>query len=391
MTDRQARAAKGRPDKDPQPSGSRSAVLRQPLYVGLMSGTSLDGVDAVLADFDTAGRSYVLHHLWQPYPEDLRQALLQLQHPGEHELDRALRLSGTLAGHYARTTTCLLRQTGILPEAVRAIGCHGQSVRQRPTDGLSLQLNQPALLAELTGITVVADFVSREIASGGLGSPIAAGFLAANLRSDERHRVLVKVGGIASITDLPPDGPVRGFDCGPGTLVMDAWVKRHWGCDYDPAGSLAAQGRVLEGLLQVLLVHPYFALSPPKSASHDSFTAKWLERELTGRERDEDVLATLLQLSVRCIANGIRHHCPGAQEVWLYGSGAHNDELVRQLGVYLPTLSIGRSDRLGLTVDALEACAMAWLARQSLAGLPGSPVEATGTRGPRIPGAIYPV
>lgn len=355
-----------------------------------MSGISLDGVDAVVAELDAAGRPHVLHHLWQPYPEDLRQALLDLHHPGEHELERALRLSGTLAQCYAETTACLLRQTGILPEAIRAIGCHGQTLRHRPADGLSLQLNQPALLAELTGITVVADFVSRDIAAGGQGSPIAAAFLAANLRSAERHRVLVKVGGIASITDLPPDGPVRGFDCGPGTLVMDAWVKRHWGCDYDPAGSLAAQGHVLEGLLHVLLVHPYFALSPPKSASRDIFTSEWLERELTGREREEDVLATLLLLTVRCIANGIRNHCPGAQEVWLYGSGAHNEELVRQLGVYLPTLSIGRSDRLGYTVDALEACAMAWLARQSLAGLPGGLAEATGARGPRILGAIYP-
>lgn len=355
-----------------------------------MSGTSLDGVDAVLAAFDTPDQAHILHHLWQPYPEDLRQALLDLHHSGEHELDRALRLSGTLAERYAETTACLLRQTGILPEAIRAIGCHGQTLRHRPADGLSLQLNQPARLAELTGITVVADFVSRDIAAGGQGSPIAAAFLAANLRSTERHRVLVKVGGIASITDLPPTGPVRGFDCGPGTLAMDAWVKRHWGCDYDPAGSLAAQGRVLEGLLQVLLVHPYFALSPPKSASRDTFTSEWLERELTGRERAEDVLATLLQLTVRCIANGIRNHCPGAQEVWLYGSGAHNEELVRQLGVYLPTLCIGRSDRLGYGVDGLEACAMAWLARQTLEGRPGSLAEATGARGPRILGAIHP-
>lgn len=355
-----------------------------------MSGTSLDGVDAVVAEFDTASRPHILHHLWQPYPKDLKQALLDLHSPGEHELERALRLSGTLAEVYAETTACLLQQTAIQPKAIRAIGCHGQTLRHRPADGLSLQLNQPALLAELTGITVVADFVSRDIAAGGQGSPIAAAFLAANLRAAKRHRVLVKVGGLASITDLPPDGPVRGFDCGPGTLVMDTWVKRHWGCDYDPGGSLAAQGRVLDGLLHVLSVHPYFALSPPKSASRDTFTPEWLERELTGREREEDVLATVLQLTVRCIANGIRNHCPGAQEVWLYGSGALNEELVRQLRVYLPTLSIGLCDRLGYSVDALEACAMAWLARQTLAGHAGSLAEATGAKGPRILGAIYP-
>lgn len=361
------------------------------LYVGLMSGASLDGADAVVAAFDAPDRTHILHHLWQPYPDDLKQALLDLHRPGEHELDRALRLSISLSEFYAKTTASLLRRAGIQAKSVRAIGCHGQTLRHQPADGLSLQLNQPARLAELSGITVVADFLSRDIAAGGQGSPIAAAFLAATLRSPERHRVLVKVGGIASITDLPSDGPVRGFDCGPGTLVMDAWVKQQWGCDYDPAGSLAAQGRVLEGLLQVLLVHPYFALSPPKSASRDTFTAEWLLRELSGRERAEDVLATLLQLTVRCIANGIRNHCPGAQELWLYGSGAHNEELVRQLAVYLPGLSIDRSDRLGLTVDGLEACAMAWLARQTLQGRPGNLPEATGARGPRILGAIYPV
>jgi anhydro-N-acetylmuramic acid kinase len=355
-----------------------------------MSGASLDGVDAVVATFEAPDRAYCLHHLWQPYADDLRQALLDLHHPGEHELERALLLSNRLAEGYAEATACLLRQAGIPPTAIQAIGCHGQTLRHRPAEGLSLQLNQPARLAELTGITVVADFLSRDIAAGGQGSPICAAFLAENLRSSSCHRVLVKIGGMASITDLPPEGPVRGFDCGPGTLVMDAWVKRQWGCDYDPAGSLAAQGRVLEGLLQVLLVHPYFALSPPKSASRGLFAPEWLERELTGREREEDVLATLLQLTVRCIANGIRNHCPGAQEVWLYGGGAHNEHLVKQLGVYLPSLRIDLTERLGLSVDGLEACAMAWLARRTLLGQPGNLAEATGARGPRILGAIYP-
>ncbi len=355
-----------------------------------MSGPSLDGVDAVLAEFDASDRARVLYHLWQPYPNDLRQALLDLYSPGEHELDRALWLAGRLAERYAEATTRLLRQAGVLPGAIRAIGCHGQTLRHHPDKGLTLQLNQPARLAELSGITVVADFATRDVAAGGQGGPLAAAFLAKHLRSRERHRVLVKVGGIASIVDLPPEGPVRGHDCGPGTVVMDAWVKRQWGCDYDPAGSLAAQGRVLESLLQVLLVHPFFTLSPPKSACRDTFATEWLERELTGREREEDVLATLLELTARSIAYGIRTHCPGAQEIWLYGGGAHNEEVVRRLGIHLPTLCIDRSDRLGYSVDALDACAIAWLARQTLHGQPGSLPEATGARGARILGAIYP-
>ncbi len=357
-------------------------------HVGLMSGTSLDGIDAVLARFGP--QPELIANLWRPYPEDLRQGLLALHQPGPDELNRALALANQLADLYAEATQGLIRQAGLSPADVKAIGCHGQTVRHQPFMGHTLQLNNPARLAEQTGIPVVADFRSRDIAAGGQGSPLVAAFHAAMFRSPQHHRVIVNIGGIASITDLPTDGPIKGFDSGPGTLVMDAWVKRHWGCDYDPGGSLAAQGNVLEGLLQVLLVHPYFAQNPPKSAGREHFTMEWLERELGGREREEDVLATLLALTVRSIANAIRAHCGGARQIWLCGGGAHNDELVRHLAAYLPGLRIGLTDELGVPAGWAEAYALAWLAWQTLAGRPGNLPEVTGATGPRVLGAIYP-
>lgn len=363
------------------------------LYLGLKSGASLHGVDAVLAVFDPAPR--LIANLWRPYTEDLRQELLALHHPAHDELNRAAGLANRLADLYAEAVLELLAQEGASPQQIRAMGCDGQTVRHRPDRGHCLQLNNPARLAERTGITVVTEFCSRDVAAGGQGAPLAAAFHAAlfhraDCHGPRCHRVIVNIGGIASLTDLPAEGPVKAFDCGPGTLLMDQWVKRHWGCDYDPGGTLAAQGRVLDGLLQSLLVHPFLARNPPKSAGREDFPLDWLEHELDGREHEEDVLSTLLQLTVRGIANAIRSHCPGAREVWLGGGGAHNDELVRRLVAYLPTVQIELTDRLGVPADWLEAYALAWLARQTLAGLPGNLPEASGAKGARILGAIYP-
>ena len=358
------------------------------LYVGLMSGTSLDGVDAVLAEFEE--EPALISGRWFAYPQELKQALLSLHRTGADELDRALRLGNHLADLYAAAVVGLLQQAGVPPERVRAIGCHGQTVRHQPALGYSLQINNPARLAERTGITVVADFRSRDIAAGGQGGPLLPAFHAARFRHPKLHRVIVNVGGIASLTDLPPEGRVIGFDCGPGNLLMDAWAKRHWGCDYDPGGGLAAQGKVQDRLLRDLLTHPFFSRSPPKCASREVFNQDWLGTHLRGDERPEDVLSTLLELTVRGIVHGVRQHCPGAQEVWLCGGGAHNEELLRRLGLHLPNLRVGTSAELGVTVDWVEAYAFAWLARQTLAGLPGNLPEATGAKGPRILGAIYP-
>lgn len=357
-------------------------------YAGLMCGDALDGVDAVLVGFEPEFR--LVASLWRPYPDDLRQALLDLQAPGLDELDRAVVLSARLAEVHAEAVSALLEEAGVAKAEVRAIGSPGQAVRRRVASGPAPWLNDPARLAERTGIRVVADFHSRDHAAGGRGGPLLPAFHAALFRHGDCHRVVVDIGGIAHITDLPETGPIRAFDCGPGSLLMDAWVKRHWGCDYDPGGSLSSQGRVLPGLLQGLLVHPFLALPPPKRAARSDFGLDWLDRELGGSEREEDVLATLLELSVRAIANGIRSHCAGVREVWLCGGGAHNEELVGRLGNYLPGIRIGLTDELGVPVDWVESCAYAWLAHRSLLGLPGNLPEVTGARGPRVLGAIYP-
>jgi len=362
--------------------------LVSPLYVGLMSGTSLDGVNAVLVEFEP--EPLLISGRWHAYPAELKQALLDLHRPGQDELNRALQVANLLAEQYAATVADLLHQSSVRPPRVRAIGCHGQTVRHQPALGHSLQLNNAARLAELTGNTVVADFCSRDIAAGGQGAPLLPAFHAARFRHPQLHRVIVNVGGIANLTDLPPSGPVIGFDCGPGNLLLDAWAKRHWGCDYDPGGSLAAQGRVLDKLLHDLLTHPFFGRNPPKSASREDFATEWLESHLRSGEMAEDVLSTLLELTVRGIVHGVRQHSPGAHEVWLCGGGAHNEELLRRLRRHLPALHVGTTAELGLTVDWVEAFACAWLARQTLAGLPGNLPQATGAKGPRILGAIYP-
>lgn len=357
-------------------------------YIGLMSGTSLDGVNAVLAEM-TPG-PLILASLWLPYPEDIKTELLEMQAPGQDELARLGSLSNRIADLYAEVVHGLLAQAGIPARVVRAIGSHGQVVRHHPGQGYSLQANNPARLAEQTGIPVVADFRSRDLSAGGQGGPLAAAFHAAVFHRPGVHRVIVNIGGIASLTYLPADGRVIGFDCGPGTLLVDAWVKRHWGCDYDPGGSLSAQGRVLDRLLQGFQSHPYFARTPPKSAGRQDFPTQWLDSHIPAAAQPEDVLATLLELSVRAIANGVRGYCPGAREIWLCGGGAHNEELRRRLSAHLPGLRMGVTDELGVHVDWVETFACAWLARQCLAGHTGNLPQVTGARGARVLGALYP-
>lgn len=358
------------------------------LFIGLKSGTSLDGLDAVLADLGP--NPLILASQWQAFPEDIRAELLALQQPGQNELDHAAQLGQRLAGLYAEAVGALLAQTGVQATAVRGIGCHGQIVRHQPALGYSLQVNDPARLVELTDIPVVADFRARDLAAGGQGGPLAAAFHAALFRHPSVHRVLVNIGGIASLTDLPTGGRVTGFDCGPGSLLMDAWVKRNWGCDYDPGGSLSAQGRVHERLLQSLQAHPYYSRMPPKSAGRGDFSLDWLLGLVPASAKPEDVLATLLEFTVRGIANSVRSYSSGAREIWLCGGGAHNLELRRRLATYLPAQRMGVTDELGVHVDWVEAFAYAWLAQACLDGHAGNLPAVTGARGPRVLGAIYP-
>lgn len=354
-----------------------------------MSGTSLDGIDAVLAAFEN-NTCKLLHSQFIPFDQALRVELLALNSAGTNELERAALAANELSRGYAAAIQSLLKKSGIGAGQVKAIGCHGQTVRHRPDLGFTIQLANPALLAELTGIAVVADFRSRDIAAGGQGAPLVPAFHAALFRHPQHHRVIVNIGGISNLTSLPPHGGVLGFDCGPGNLLLDAWTTLHLGQPYDKDGAWAARGHSIPELLQQLLAEPFFALPPPKSTGRDLFNLAWLEHFLSPDFAPIDVQATLLELTVKGIVAAILEHCSTASEIYLCGGGVHNGALVRRLNLSLPTRSIAPTDALGVNADWVEAFAFAWLARQALNGNPGNLPEVTGAKGARILGAIYP-
>jgi anhydro-N-acetylmuramic acid kinase len=354
-----------------------------------MSGTSLDGIDAVLATFEN-NACKLLHSHFTPFDEALCVELLALNSAGENELERAALAANELSRRYATTIQTLLEKAEMRATQVRAIGCHGQTVRHRPDLGFTIQLTNPALLAELTGIAVVADFRSRDLAADGQGAPLVPAFHAALFRHPERHRVIVNIGGISNLTSLPPHGTVLGFDCGPGNLLLDAWTTLHLGQPYDKDGAWAAGGQPIPELLRRLLAEPFFASPPPKSTGRDLFNPPWLVHFLSPDFSAVDVQATLLELTVTGIATAIQDHCSTASEIYLCGGGAHNGTLVRRLKQSLPNRIIAPTDDLGVSADWVEAFAFAWLARQTLSGQPGNLPEVTGAKGARILGAIYP-
>lgn len=358
-------------------------------FIGLMSGTSLDGVDAVLVDY--SGNAHrVIGDAFNPYDDRLRAQLLSLHQPYAGELHDAAVLGNQLARMYARAVDDLLRKTGILRQDIVAIGCHGQTIRHRPDAGYTIQLGNGALLAELSGILVVCDFRSRDLAAGGEGAPLVPAFHASVFSHPSAHRVIVNIGGIANLSDLPPSGDVRGFDTGPGNALMDAWIQQHLGKPFDKDGAWAQSGRPDDKLLNSLLADEFFSRKPPKSTGRETFHLPWVEQHLTGRERPEDVQATLLALTTSSIARSVRSYCAGTTEVYLCGGGAQNRALISSLKAMLPGVSIARTDELGVGADWVEACAFAWLANQALQRRPGNLPAVTGARGVRILGAIYP-
>ncbi len=362
------------------------------LYIGLMSGTSLDGVDAALVDFSGPPGGRLLHAAFVPYPPTIRAEALALNSPGGNEIHRAAVLAEAIGTLYLEAVQTLLRTSGTQPAQVAAIGCHGQTVRHRPDSGYTTQICHPASLAEGSGITVVADFRMRDIAAGGQGAPLVPAFHAACFRDSKQHRAILNLGGIANLTDLPPVGPVRGFDTGPGNLLMDMWCAQHRGSPYDTGGAWAASGAVNETLLEAMLQDPYFAIRPPKSTGRDDFHAGWLARFALDRYASADVQATLLELTATSVAEALREHCPEAAALYVCGGGAANTRLLERLQARLAPrrISVQTTAALGLHPDWVEAVAFAWLARQTLHGRPGNLPEATGARGTRILGAIYP-
>lgn len=364
------------------------------LYLGLMSGTSLDGVDGILADF--SGPSLrVLQHTHQAFPDALRAELLQLNQPTPNELHRSALASNALARSYAEVVHQLLRATGLAPSAIAAIGAHGQTVRHRPGEfdgtGYTLQLNTPALLAELTGITVVADFRARDVAAGGQGAPLVPAFHQALFARPGQSVAVLNIGGISNLSVLR-DAQVLGFDCGPGNALMDAWCLRHLGQPYDADGAWAAQGTVLPALLQQCMAEPFFQRPPPKSTGRDLFNPDWLAQQLAAfaQARPVDVMATLTELTAQACAQDVLRHAEGASALLVCGGGALNRHLMQRLQALLPLLPVQSTEAAGLPPMQVEATAFAWLARKALHRETASLESVTGARGARVLGAIYP-
>jgi anhydro-N-acetylmuramic acid kinase len=357
------------------------------LFIGLMSGTSMDGIYAVLLDLAAAPR--LRHHNHQPFPPQLRDALLSLNEPGTDELHRAALAANALSLGYAAAVSTLLAQSGTEAGKIAAIGCHGQTVRHNPREGYTTQLVNGALLAELSGIPVVCDFRSRDIAAGGEGAPLVPAFHRAVFAHPKQSRAVINIGGIANITHIPPGGPVTGFDCGPGNVLMDSWIAAHRTLPYDAGGEWAAQGELLPELLQRLLGNDFFDRPPPKSTGRDMFNLQALRKLLAGNERPVDVQATLCELTATAIAHALGRYCAEVREVYLCGGGARNTSLLDRLAALLPGRRLGLTDELGIAAESVEAAAFAWLAQRTLAAEPGNLPEVTGAKGPRVLGAIY--
>ena len=363
------------------------------LYIGLMSGTSLDGVDGVLLQSTPDAPPKVLAHAARAFPAELRAAFLALNAAGDNELHRGAMASRQLAELYADVVADLLRELGLKASAVRAIGAHGQTVRHRPDLGYTVQLNAPALLAERCGIAVVADFRSRDVAAGGQGAPLVPAFHRAVFAVPGVDVAVLNLGGFANLSLLFADGRTLGFDTGPGNVLLDHWVQRHIGQAYDAQGTWAAGGVVQTDLLTRLLADPYFSRSAPKSTGRDDFQSAWLDRHLAAGGSAaalQDVQATLSALTAQSVADALRRAMPGVSELVVCGGGARNTDLLRRLQQALPGVPLFLSDQRGLPAEQVEAAAFAWLAQQTLRGQPGNLPAVTGARGLRVLGAIYP-
>ena len=361
-----------------------------------MSGTSLDGVDGVLVRIDPAGTLRVTHHVAQAFEPGLRRTLLALNRSGPDELHRASLAANALAFAYASVVDSLLADAGLQAADIVAIGAHGQTVRHQPQmhdgTGYTLQLNNAALLAERSGIDVVADFRTRDLAAGGQGAPLVPAFHHGVFGHDQATVAALNIGGISNLSVLAPDGQVHGWDCGPGNALMDHWCQQHTGQAFDRDGAWAASGSVIEPLLTRLLQEDYLQLHPPKSTGRDLFNPTWLDAHLSGFEQAQsaDIQATLTAFTAQACIRDVQHHAPKAQELIVCGGGALNAELMRLLAQGLPGLTVVSSAARGLPPLQVEAAAFAWLAHKCVQREPASLPSVTGARGARVLGAIYP-
>jgi len=363
-----------------------------------MSGTSLDGIDAVLAKIGSNGEATAVEAVSTPFTPELRKALFELQSPGPNELHREKQAGNALAMAYAEAVVQLLSKTKLQPAEITAIGAHGQTIRHQPHLGDMAYTHQtlnPALLAEKTGIDVIADFRSRDLAAGGHGAPLVPAFHAQQFVEDKNLAIL-NIGGIANLTLLPRSGEVTGFDCGPGNMLMDAWIHECQGNDFDENGSWALQGTANELLLAKMLSDPFFTKTPPKSTGRDDFHLHWLQEKL-GNENylSEDVQATLLHLTAHSALDALARYSPQTQKLIVCGGGARNNALMNLFKVkvghfFKQPLEIMTSDAVGIDPQLVEGLAFAWLAWAHKEKRPANLPAVTGAKGLRILGACYP-
>jgi anhydro-N-acetylmuramic acid kinase len=364
-------------------------------FVGLMSGTSLDGVDGVLAEAPPGQLLQARAHVHRPFDAALRASLLYLNTTGPDEIHRGALAANALMRLYAEVVAQLLQAAGLNAGQVRAMGAHGQTVRHRPGEfdgtGYTVQLINGALLAELTGIDVVCDFRSRDVAAGGQGAPLVPAFHAACFGRPDQDVAVLNVGGIANLTLLPAQGPVGGFDCGPGNVLMDLWCQRHRGQAFDADGAWASSGRVRPDLLAHWLDDPYFDLPPPKSTGRDLFHAGWLAARSDDDANSADVMATLAELTAASAVLALNRYAPRTKLMLVCGGGAHNRHLMNRLARLVGAgVTVQRTAEVGVPPDQVEALAFAWLAQRFVNREPGNLPAVTGGRGARLLGALYP-
>ena len=368
------------------------------LYIGLMSGTSVDAIDSALVHCRGDEVELLATHQ-HSIPPRTRQRIARISHSGADEIECMGPLDRELGALFAAAVRDLLASTGTAPDQVRAIGSHGQTVRHRPPSGgtagtssFTLQLGDPNTIAEITGITTVADFRRRDMAAGGEGAPLAPAFHAARLAKREVNRAIVNIGGIANVTLLEGVSLRLGFDTGPGNTLLDHWITRHRGVSFDRDGQWSRSGQPCQALLADLLSHSYFAKTGPRSSGKEAFHLGWLDSALQAHPglAAADVQATLAELTAASIARGVADSGLTVTEIYVCGGGARNSDLMERLRRYLAPATLATTAALGIDPDWVEAVAFAWLAHRTLEGLSGNAPAVTGARGPRILGGIYP-
>ncbi|HEX5380668.1 anhydro-N-acetylmuramic acid kinase [Acinetobacter tibetensis] len=373
------------------------------IYIGVMTGTSMDGVDIVAASFDPLQLHATLTLAFDP---DLRNELMALTLPDDNEIDRMGKADVALAKMIGEGINTLIEQHQLDRSQIKAIGSHGQTIRHRPEHGFTLQIGDPNIITEITQIPVVSDFRRRDMAAGGQGAPLVPAFHQALFQHESIHRVILNLGGIANVSLLPAGAPelVSGFDTGPANILMDAWCHRYTGQPYDENGNWAAYGQPIRSLLERLQAHDFFAKEPPKSTGREDFNLDWLDDQIMDWRNDElaydelednpeNIQATLLKLTTRAIKKAIYRSGMDTGEVYVCGGGAYNSQLLEQLRWRLRKhqWTVQSTADLGLSPTWVEATAFAWLAKRFVEHLSGNLPTVTGAEGYRILGSITAV